>query len=69
MENDAVHLTGPVPIPVPATGSQFHNTYSESKQRNTGLSPFAEANIRGTHFSIGKGKMSNMTENLNKFQK
>ena len=35
---------------------------------NTGLSPFADANIKGTHFKIGEGPMSNVTENLHKFK-
>lgn len=69
MENDAVHLSGPSPVPNPATGSQFRNTFSESKKMNTGLDPFADANIKGTHFRIGSGPMSNVTENLAKFQR
>jgi len=53
MSSDAVHIGGPANLPQPNMSANFRNTYNESKAQNTGLSPFAADNIRGTHFKIG----------------
>ncbi len=68
MDGDHVHIGGPALIPNTSSLETYKDLYRTSKFQNTGLSPFAADNIRGTHFKIGNGGFVSQTEQNSKFQ-
>jgi hypothetical protein len=68
MDGDHVHIGGPALVPNTSSLETYKDLYRTSKIQNTGLSPFAADNIRGTHFKIGNGGFVSQTEQNSKFQ-
>jgi hypothetical protein len=67
MDGDHVHIGGSAKFPTTSTVETYKDLYKTAKEQNTGLSPFAADNIRGTHFKIGYGNFVSHTEQSSKF--